>query len=237
MTDTNMSYTEEIIVKDSRKERKNVLNNSIINSVFLKDHKRAYLYKKAEKLSQAVHMVLAHVQSKTGITDKLSTLSIQLIGEVLHSSSSAAGSSTILELISVLQVGETAGIIAPKNTELLVREYNYLLALSCDQKAQDVDLDTHVDTLQEQEGTTSLQGRVGIKPRQNSQGHKGQSSNRKGQVLEMLKTSSGLGIKEIAQTITDCSEKTIQRLLNTLIKEGSVRKEGERRWSTYHLVS
>jgi len=237
MTYTNMSYTEEITVKDTRKEGQNVLNNSVINNVFLKDHKRAYIYKKAEKLSQAVHVILTHVQTSNKITDRLSTLSVQLIGEVLHNQNRTAGSALMLEIISVIQVGETAGIIASKNSELLIREYNYLLVLSCDQKTQNVDLDTHVEEVREQAKTISLKNKPTVKAPTSSQGHKGQSNDRKGQVLEMLKTRGALGIKDIARTITDCSEKTIQRLLNTLIQEGSVKKEGERRWSTYHLVS
>lgn len=237
MTDTDMSYTEEITVKDTKKGGQNVLNNSVINNVFLKDHKRAYIYKKAEKLSQAVHVILVHVQTSNKITNKLSELSMQLIGEVLHNQNKTAGSACMLEIISLLQVGETAGIIAPKNSELLIREYNYLLALSCEQNMQNVDLDTHVDEVREQAKTLSLKNKSVAKAPINSQGHKGHSSDRKGQVLEMLKNRGALGIKDIARVITDCSEKTIQRLLNTLIKEGLIKKEGERRWSTYHLIS
>lgn len=44
-------------------------------------------------------------------------------------------------------------------------------------------------------------------------------------------------IKDIASVVTDCSEKTIQRELNSLIELGEVLREGERRWSRYSLVS
>jgi len=231
-----MSYTSGITIKDIQKGGQNVLNNSIIESVFLKDHKKAYIYKKAEKLSQAMHVVLTHVKETSGITDRLSNLSVQLIGEVLHNQNQTAGSTTILEIISILQVGGTAGVIAPKNIELLVREYNYLLVLSCEQKVVDVDLDTSVEEVKEVTKIGASKSQTLSTPAKESKGHKGQAGDRKGQVLEMIKKHGNLGIKDITQTITDCSEKTIQRLLNTLIQEGSVRKEGERRWSTYHYV-
>ncbi len=35
--------------------------------------------------------------------------------------------------------------------------------------------------------------------------------------------------------IDDCGEKTIQRELVSMMKEGSIKKEGERRWSQYSL--
>ncbi len=214
----------------------NVLNNSIIESIFLKDHKRAYIYKKAEKLSQAVHVVLTHVKETRGITDRLSELSVQLIGEVLHSENKSAGGTTILEIISVLQVGETAGVIASKNVELLAREYHYLLVLSCERKTVDVDLDTEVEEVKESPKNVPAKVASPVRMQIEDKGHKGQTNDRKGQVLEMNKGHGNVGIKDIAKVITDCSEKTIQRVLNTLIKEGAVRKEGERRWSTYHYV-
>jgi len=194
------------------------------------------MYKKAEKLSQAVHVVLAHVQKTKGITDRLSELSLTLIGEILHTQNAGAGSATILEIMSVLQVGETAGVIAPKNAELLVREYNYLLALSCESRLQNIDIDTHVGEVAEDAKQPTPKAKVTTTLKTEEISYKGHSTDRKGQVLEMIKTKGNLGIKDISKSITDCSEKTIQRLLNTLIQEGSIRKEGERRWSTYHYA-
>lgn len=231
-----MSYMNEITVKDINKKGMNVLNKSIIDNVFLKDHKKAYLYKKAEKLSQAVHVVIAHVGDTTGITNRLGTLSVHLIGEVLHSQNSVERNAVILEIISVLQIGETAGVIATKNSELLIREYSYLLALSCEQKAVDIDIDTHVDQVEEVSAPVKSFVKTTSTEQSENKGHKGHANDRKGQILEMIKEQGSVGIKDIAKTVTDCSEKTIQRVLNTLIQEGSVRKEGERRWSTYHYV-
>jgi DNA-binding transcriptional ArsR family regulator len=43
-------------------------------------------------------------------------------------------------------------------------------------------------------------------------------------------------IKDIAEVITDVSEKTIQRELNSLIEKGQVIRQGERRWSKYSVA-
>jgi hypothetical protein len=62
------------------------------------------------------------------------------------------------------------------------------------------------------------------------------AADRATQVLNVLKDKEGIGIKDIHEVISDCSEKTIQRELMTLIEKGLVRREGDRRWSRYFLV-
>lgn len=64
----------------------------------------------------------------------------------------------------------------------------------------------------------------------------GQGQTRKDRILNVLKDSDGVGIKDISMVIHDCSEKTIQRELMSLIESGLVRREGERRWSRYFVV-
>lgn len=59
--------------------------------------------------------------------------------------------------------------------------------------------------------------------------------NRREQILNIIKTKGDLTIKDITSIIKDCSEKTIQRELLDLVERGLVKKEGERRWSTYSL--
>lgn len=56
-------------------------------------------------------------------------------------------------------------------------------------------------------------------------------------ILELLNKQSNLSIKDFSRVIKDCSEKTIQRELTSLVQKGLVKKEGERRWSTYSLNS
>ncbi len=46
----------------------------------------------------------------------------------------------------------------------------------------------------------------------------------------------GLSIKDISVSFSDCSEKTIQRELNTLVSLGKIKKTGEKRWSRYQMI-
>lgn len=55
-------------------------------------------------------------------------------------------------------------------------------------------------------------------------------------ILDTLQGGGKLGIKDISLQVVGYSEKTVQRELTALVNEGIVRKEGEKRWSTYSLV-
>lgn len=55
-------------------------------------------------------------------------------------------------------------------------------------------------------------------------------------IKTVLEAKPQATIKDIAEIITDVSEKTIQRELNSLIEKGQVYREGERRWSKYSVV-
>lgn len=61
-------------------------------------------------------------------------------------------------------------------------------------------------------------------------------NNRSDIILSMLKSGVKLTIKDFAKNIKDCSEKTIQRELLSLVSKGLLKKEGERRWSKYFIA-
>lgn len=55
-------------------------------------------------------------------------------------------------------------------------------------------------------------------------------------IIKIIKNSSTpLSIKDIKDIFPECSEKTIQRELISLVLQGQIKKKGERRWSTYSL--
>lgn len=55
-------------------------------------------------------------------------------------------------------------------------------------------------------------------------------------IIALVKKHHTLTIKGFTSVIKDCSEKTIQRELLALVAKGVLKKEGERRWSTYSLA-
>lgn len=55
-------------------------------------------------------------------------------------------------------------------------------------------------------------------------------------IIALLKDKGRITIKDVSVVLKDVSEKTVQRELLSLVASGRVRKEGERRWSTYSLI-
>lgn len=60
-------------------------------------------------------------------------------------------------------------------------------------------------------------------------------SGRRDTIVAVLKQKPQVSVKDITAVIPGVSEKTIQRELLALVSEGVLKKEGERRWSTYSL--
>lgn len=63
-----------------------------------------------------------------------------------------------------------------------------------------------------------------------------QLTDRAERIKTVLEAKPQATVKDIAEVITDVSEKTIQRELNSLIEKGQVIREGERRWSKYSVA-
>jgi hypothetical protein len=59
---------------------------------------------------------------------------------------------------------------------------------------------------------------------------------RRATILGLLQRKDRITVKDVSSIIRDCSEKTIQRELLALVAQGVLKKEGERRWSTYSLI-
>jgi predicted HTH transcriptional regulator len=60
---------------------------------------------------------------------------------------------------------------------------------------------------------------------------------RRNDVLNVIKTNGTASIKDVKIVLKDINEKTIQRELLALVKEGVLKKEGEKRWSVYRIAS
>ncbi len=58
---------------------------------------------------------------------------------------------------------------------------------------------------------------------------------RRSVIMSVLSKRDGLSVKDFVDALKGVSEKTIQRELLAMVASGTLRKEGERRWSRYFL--
>lgn len=61
------------------------------------------------------------------------------------------------------------------------------------------------------------------------------NQDRRNKILSEIKKKGDVSVKDIALVITGYSEKTLQRELISMVTDGILKKEGERRWSRYSM--
>ena len=168
----------------------------------------------------------------------------------------------VLEVVSLLEVASRSGLVSPMNFSILKTEFmNLVTSLAALRKEQqegthfafpktffEVSQKHYPNTAvsspeshdsseaeQSKSHTQNIKDILSFKE-DGAEGNSFKKTNRQSIIVNLLKKKKDLTIKDIAQVIRDCSEKTIQRELIALIDAGVLKKTGERRWSRYSLV-
>ncbi len=167
----------------------------------------------------------------------------------------------VLELISLLEISFRGGLISEMNFSILKNEFSILIDRFNIDKSASKDFSQEVISrdffdltgsnlpigsghISRQTGSMSMtntnfaMSHNLLKDRDSgaNYGRFFKRSNRQNTILNLLKKKKELTIKDIAEVVKDCSEKTIQRELISFISAGMVKRAGERRWSKYSLV-
>ena len=156
---------------------------------------------------------------------------------------------SVAEILSLLEVASGSGLISPMNFSIIQSEFLNLiqhieklseqnlendhreLPKSFFEVSKDSIQNNKTDQNNSQMSYTNQKDSY-VLPEQNAIFKR---TNRQHIILQLLKKKKEISIKDIAQIIKDCSEKTIQREVIDLIEKGVLKKTGERRWSKYSL--
>ena len=276
----NMSDKGQIKDSNALKAQRNgadisdfVLDKTIFSNVFEKDIRRVYLYKKAERLAKAIHLIAPAFTNSTALKERLDRTAVGLVDAAVLAPSAArdALSRELLTLSSILSIARTGGMLSPMNADLIAKEAHQLLSevvgyeeprLTLDEmpslatlaKAAPqvsegreaprlrslarVTYDADMETPEGAEDKGQTKGHIKDTSFASSRAHQASSvSARQEGILSVLRTKGPSYIKDISLVIRDVSEKTIQRELSALIEAGKVSRKGDRRWTTYELVS
>lgn len=236
-----------------------VLEKTIFSNVFDKDIKRVYIYKKAERLAKAIHLIAPAFRSSPSLYDRVNRLSIALVDAAILPPGDARDglSRELLALSSILAIGRTSGMLSPMNADLVSREAHLLLEEVAGYEEPRLVL-PEAPTLAElakvapssftfvREGTgedranrqvpVSTKGHVKDNGEVATPAVVASGSSRREAIISVLRTKGPSYIKDLSTVIRDVSEKTIQRELAALVSEGVVTRTGERRWTTYTLA-
>lgn len=107
-----------------------VLDKAIFSGVFEKDIRRVYLYKKAERLAKAIHLIGPAFTDSVPLKDRLDRIAVGLVDAAVlpPMASRTALSRELLALSSILSIARTGGMLSSMNADLIVREAHLLLS-------------------------------------------------------------------------------------------------------------
>jgi hypothetical protein len=175
----------------------------------------------------------------------LSILELAKVSGLISIMNSDILSNEIANLIQTVEKNE-AEILSSHQSVLTSDFFNLPSELSTDK-----DLEKGVTSMKPLATTLSSQSVYTIKERNFNQTQKSvikdnrtaimsdrkpiSKEDRSQQIVSLIKKDSVMTIKDFTSVIRDCSEKTIQRELLSLVSKGILKKEGERRWSRYSL--
>lgn len=217
--------------------------------------------RKAEKIAQAIYLVSYHIKDieplkwelrkesiaflvcsrsidpSANFADDVKDLPTDIAIEALRSCSE--------DIIAFLQLSSSISLISKSNTDIIIREIESILThIEQDGK----DMASKAGFVLSEEFFKQLEitgkGQIGIQQKgrsaviekqKTSENIKDKKESRQERILSLLKNRPNLTIKDFANVISDCSEKTIQRELIDLVEKGIIKREGERRWSKYSL--
>ena len=238
-----------------------VLEKSIFTNIFEKDIRRVFIYKKAERLAKALHLIAPAFSESASLRNRIDAIAIGLVDAAVLAPGLArtALSRELLSLSSVLSIARTGGLLSAMNTELITREAHILLQEVAVYEEPRLFLDDAPtlsgiaknalkrDAVQGPRAAAPrhpAQHKLAAAPVEASKGHvkdtqeaaAGHVKDRREAVMSVIRSKGSVSIKDISTMIRGVSEKTIQRELAALVESGIVLKQGERRWSTYSLA-
>ncbi len=216
-------------------------------SVYGNDY-RAYLLQKTEKLASALYIVTGFIPHDDPLREKLRRGALDLIGlsagvTQFNESSAKEFGSRCAEIAALLEAAQYAGLISRMNARLICDEYALLaeFAIAHHIRISGASETPQMDDVTEPKARRFLKGHKGqIKQRSLSDNGisgigQSEANVRVGKIMDLVARVGTISIKDARYTLQDIGEKTVQRLLLSLVDDGRLEKVGERRWSMYRL--
>ncbi len=215
--------------------------------------------KKTEKLVTALYLVSDCMETDDALKGKIRLLGVELLSDIykIHSLSPvekhnyiSVSLAHIYELLSFIEIAYTIGFISEMNTSILKKEFVGLVSDLKANLAKDKHFTFKLDEKMFEIAESPKPSFGGVSftntksPLQNIEPKKVTSpltiladrQDRTAKILSLIKDKKEVSIKDISLAFTDCSEKTIQRELNTLVSKGQIKKIGSKRWSRYATI-
>jgi hypothetical protein len=213
-------------------------------------------YRRAERISAALHLVTNHVPEEEPLRSIIRNKGLELLSVILELRSGFRGPASekgqsvlvaIRELISLTRLLAVSGYISVQNANAIAEALDELGSLMV--VSQRSALAEQLTISHDQLIPPTIQGGfsrldrahpIPRSPRRplsaGEQSVAGSANQRSERIMDILKLGGMLGIRDIAANLPQYSEKMVQRELAELVTAGKVRKVGAKRWSRYQLL-
>ncbi len=197
---------------------------------------------KSQKIASAIYLITGFFADQEPLKWRLRTLATDLSSEMVKDKSSL-----VRDISNMFAVAKNASLVSDMNHEIISRELNkfekevenpldkmFFKEPEPVEKAlpEPVRFEPIKDKMIESVSSRTPEraalkdfGAVSVK-----------KTSRQSIIINLLKRKKEIMIKDLTALIDDCSEKTIQRELLTMVSEGILKKIGEKRWSRYSLA-
>jgi len=218
-------------------------------------------YSRAERLAAAIYLVTNHIAAEEPARKTARQLSIDLLSTILvlkdemrsSDSRSLKGAIAIIRsLISIVRLLSASGHLSAQNSETLVEGLDemgqFLVSAQKTSLSESIQIskndlfeeDSYIYAkghTQETRSTKTVRSNVVSRtPNKAAHANGEEKRARTERIVGILNSQGQLGIKDIAASLPEYSEKMIQRELKQLVSSGRVTKSGSKRWSIYALV-
>lgn len=211
-------------------------------------------YRRAERLAAAMYLVTKHIPATESVRSSVRAGAIRILEDVLalrnemraDSESVTGCKASIRHQMSLVRILAVGGFLSSQNTGVIIEALDELGTFLS--SAQNSTLSDTYPLSQENLSDVrdgSVKDASVIKDRttvKDVQSVSDKVSDKRGQsvreenIISILRTGGELGIRDIAASLPEYSEKMIQRHLADLVESGRVKKVGLKRWSRYSIA-
>lgn len=221
------------------------------------------VYNRAYRLVAAVFVVVKLMDDGNDLRQRIEKIALDVMSLCVQFKDNTSSNShklhqslerSILELISYIDIAALSGFISAMNGAVLKKEFeSFLSELSSYTDGEESQKISSIHSILNDTNTGAVKDYIHSNKSLPS-GTEGQrvpnkhepvvedakrqkrKDTRKHLIFEYIQKNGNVSIRDIVPNIKGCSEKTVQRELLDLVKEGKVKKVGERRWSRYSLI-
>jgi hypothetical protein len=240
-------------------------NNGQSREVLSENPSFSFAHTKAERLSTAVHMVTRFMGVDEPLRRNLRSESLNLLSRIfiVEEGGGDSISGIITRTISLLDIAYRTQYISEMNWNVIRGEYvsfgTFFEERNLGSTPGTGTLSKSFFDIEEPKAVpapkTALSERfaereVAVKDRVISKGQravikpkatkspvvKERKNGRRGAIVKLLRKQKKITVRDAVAVVPGVSEKTLQRELISMVKAGILRREGERRWSTYFLA-